>query len=59
MFQDPVVFYGSIRRNLDPFRSHSDQELWEALELSHLKGFVTSLKEGLEYECGEGGEALR
>jgi len=35
--QTPVVFTGSIRRNLDPFDSHSDQELLDVLEEVGLK----------------------
>ncbi|KAG8186529.1 hypothetical protein JTE90_023957 [Oedothorax gibbosus] len=30
--QDPVLFTGPIRRNLDPFSEHNDVELWQALE---------------------------
>ena len=29
--QDPVLFRGSIRKNLDPFNEHSDDKLWDAL----------------------------
>ena len=32
--QDPVLFKGTIRKNLDPFNEHSDDDLWEALEKS-------------------------
>ena len=45
--------------NLDPFESYSDEELWVALELSHLKLFVSSLEKKLEHEVAEGGENLR
>ena len=38
---------------------YSDDEIWICLENAHLKQFVTDLAEGLEYECGEGGESLR
>ncbi|KAL8585023.1 hypothetical protein ACOMHN_043659 [Nucella lapillus] len=56
--QDPVVFYGSLRMNLDPFDSHSDEDLWQALEHAHLKAFVQGLTAGLQYLCTEGGENL-
>lgn len=29
--QDPVLFTGSMRKNLDPFSQHTDEELWNAL----------------------------
>ena len=57
--QDPVLFSGTLRMNLDPFDVHSDEEIWLSLKHSHLYNFVSSLKEGLEYECSEGGQNLR
>lgn len=30
--QDPVLFSGTLRFNLDPFNEHSDRKLWDALE---------------------------
>ncbi|CAG2112467.1 unnamed protein product, partial [Medioppia subpectinata] len=56
--QDPVLFSGTIRENLDPFVKSSDEELWTALEDSHLKDFVKSCDAGLDYKVSEGGENL-
>jgi len=56
--QDPVLFTGNLRVNLDPFDLYSDQEIWSALELAHLKNFVSSLSEGLNYSITEGGNNL-
>ncbi|TKC44948.1 hypothetical protein EI555_016270 [Monodon monoceros] len=56
--QDPVLFSGSLRMNLDPFSQYSDEEVWTSLELAHLKGFVSALPHKLNHECAEGGENL-
>uniref|UniRef100_A0A669BLK1 Multidrug resistance-associated protein 1 n=1 Tax=Oreochromis niloticus TaxID=8128 RepID=A0A669BLK1_ORENI len=56
--QDPVLFSGSLRMNLDPFDSYTDEEVWRALEFSHLKTFVSSLPNKLNHDCSEGGENL-
>ncbi|KAK6497918.1 hypothetical protein TWF481_012314 [Arthrobotrys musiformis] len=34
--QDPTLFQGTVRSNLDPFEEHTDLELWEALRQSYL-----------------------
>ncbi|GAB0092997.1 hypothetical protein DMENIID0001_080490 [Sergentomyia squamirostris] len=56
--QDPVLFSGSLRMNIDPFNAYSDDDVWKVLELSHLKHFVKSLQAGLQHEISEGGENL-
>uniref|UniRef100_A0A8D1SQ16 Multidrug resistance-associated protein 1 n=1 Tax=Sus scrofa TaxID=9823 RepID=A0A8D1SQ16_PIG len=56
--QDPVLFSGSLRMNLDPFSQYSEEEVWTSLELAHLKGFVSALPDKLNHECAEGGENL-
>lgn len=58
--QDPVLFSGSLRMNLDPFDKHTDDQIWTALEHAHLKAFVANLPgdTGLNFEVNEGGENL-
>ena len=56
--QDPVLFSGSLRMNIDPFNHYSDASIWMALEQSHLKSYVKALTEGLDYKIQEGGENL-
>ena len=54
-----MLFSGTLRVNLDPFESYTDQEVWTALESSHLKTYVSSLAEQLNHPISEGGENLR
>ena len=56
--QDPVLFSGSLRMNIDPFNAYSDDAIWQALEHSHLKAFVKGLSDGLDHKITEGGENL-
>lgn len=57
--QDPQLFEGSLRGNLDPLGIASDAELWLALEQSYLKEFVQrSLGGSLDAEISEGGSNL-
>ncbi|KAK3523187.1 hypothetical protein QTP86_021720 [Hemibagrus guttatus] len=56
--QDPVLFSGTLRMNLDPFETFSDDDIWKVLELSHLKDYVVTLPAGLQHEVAEGGENL-
>uniref|UniRef100_UPI0037E7E5A5 ATP-binding cassette sub-family C member 3 n=1 Tax=Semicossyphus pulcher TaxID=241346 RepID=UPI0037E7E5A5 len=56
--QEPVLFSGSLRMNLDPFEKYNDEEVWKALEHSHLHKFVSNQPAKLELECSEGGENL-
>ncbi|KAF7244689.1 Multidrug resistance-associated protein 9 [Varanus komodoensis] len=54
--QDPVLFVGTVRYNLDPFHDHSDDQLWQALDRTFMKGTVSKLPGKLEAEVAENGE---
>ena len=56
--QDPVLFSGSLRLNLDPFSQYTDQEVWTSLETAHLKTYVSSLTDGLSFQIAEGGNNM-
>ncbi|KAK9451809.1 P-loop containing nucleoside triphosphate hydrolase protein [Limtongia smithiae] len=56
--QDSQAFEGTIRDNLDPSHAHDDTELWEVLELSHLKEHVSKLEGGLNARVAEAGSNL-
>ncbi|XP_038033035.2 ATP-binding cassette sub-family C member 10 isoform X2 [Anas platyrhynchos] len=55
--QDPFLFSGSIRENLDPQGKRTDAELHEVLEQCHLRDAVTRMG-GLDSELGERGKSL-
>lgn len=54
--QEPVLFTGTIRFNLDPFEAHSDAEVWEALRRAHLDEFVRSHPDQLAMNVQENGD---
>ncbi|KAF8936610.1 hypothetical protein BGZ47_009413, partial [Haplosporangium gracile] len=54
--QDPILFAGTIRDNLDPFQEHCDAHLWEALDRAHLKSYIQTLPGGLSCEVISNGE---
>ncbi|TRY79142.1 hypothetical protein TCAL_05895 [Tigriopus californicus] len=56
--QDPLVFTGSLRKNLDPFDEYEDHQIWQALEQVHLNQAVKLMSHGLETEMSEGGSNL-
>ncbi|XP_017274456.1 ATP-binding cassette sub-family C member 8 isoform X2 [Kryptolebias marmoratus] len=56
ILQDPILFSGTIRFNLDPEMKATDEMLWEALEIAQLKPVVKTLPGGLDAVVTEGGE---
>ncbi|KAL5288615.1 ABCC4.2 family protein [Megaselia abdita] len=53
--QDPVLFSGTLRYNLDPFDNYSEDEMWDALKQVELKDHVSSLPQELESKILSGG----
>ncbi|XP_062831587.1 ATP-binding cassette sub-family C member 4 [Anolis carolinensis] len=53
--QEPVLFTGSMRRNLDPFDEYTDEELWSSLEEVQLKETIEELPNKLETQLAESG----
>ncbi|XP_069389413.1 ATP-binding cassette sub-family C member 4 isoform X1 [Paralichthys olivaceus] len=53
--QDPVLFTGTMRKNLDPFRQHTDEDLWNALQEVQMKAVVEELPNKLETLLTESG----
>lgn len=53
--QEPVLFSGSLRFNLDPFGEKKDIELWDALEQVELKSVVSSMAGGVDCKMLDGG----
>uniref|UniRef100_A0A7N6C441 Uncharacterized protein n=1 Tax=Anabas testudineus TaxID=64144 RepID=A0A7N6C441_ANATE len=54
--QEPVLFIGTVRTNLDPWDQYSDSEIWEALEKTHIKDMVSQLPHSIHSEVTENGE---
>mmetsp|Transcript_16093 Transcript_16093/g.18197 ORF Transcript_16093/g.18197 Transcript_16093/m.18197 type:complete len:245 (-) Transcript_16093:359-1093(-) len=54
--QNPVIFSGTVRTNIDPFNQYTEDELWAALEHSNLKRAIEELEGGLDEPVAEYGE---
>lgn len=53
--QEPVLFSGTMRYNLDPFDEYADEKLWNALEEVKLKDAIAEMPAGLQSKIAEGG----
>ena len=54
--QEPVLFVGSIRHNIDPFEDSTDEEIWNALDSVNLKGVISGMPNKLESLVIENGK---
>lgn len=53
--QDPILFSGTIRDNIDPFSQYSDAQLWASLRRAHLADAVAEMEGELDATVAEGG----
>lgn len=56
--QDPILFSGTLRDNLDPFEQYDDDDVWRSLSQAHLVEWVRAQPDALGHEVGEGGTNL-
>uniref|UniRef100_A0A0K2UZH0 ATP-binding cassette sub-family C member 4 n=1 Tax=Lepeophtheirus salmonis TaxID=72036 RepID=A0A0K2UZH0_LEPSM len=53
--QDPLLFSGNVRKNLDPIMEYEDSDLWNALEQAKLSQIISNLNGGLDAQVTDGG----
>jgi len=53
--QDPTLFIGDLRYNLDPFGDYRDDEIWRALEMVQLKDVIAAYQDKLQQKIEENG----
>uniref|UniRef100_A0A6B2KWH8 Uncharacterized protein n=1 Tax=Arcella intermedia TaxID=1963864 RepID=A0A6B2KWH8_9EUKA len=56
--QEPTLFTGTIRSNLDPFEQYQDEQIWNSLIAVGLEEQITQMKEGILTAVSENGENL-
>lgn len=53
--QEPFLFSGTVRSNLDPFNSYTEIDLWRSVEAVGLKDAINALQDGLDAHVVDGG----
>jgi ABC-type multidrug transport system fused ATPase/permease subunit len=53
--QEPFLFSGTVRSNLDPFQSYTEPDLWRAVESVGLKEAIVALQDGIDAHVVDGG----
>ncbi|WCJ26435.1 ABC transporter C family member 10 [Euphorbia peplus] len=53
--QDPTLFVGSVRYNLDPLSEYTDQAIWQVVEKCHLRAAVQGKEDGLNSPVNQDG----
>eukprot|EP01124_Arcella_intermedia_P029518 TRINITY_DN625_c0_g1_i1.p1 TRINITY_DN625_c0_g1~~TRINITY_DN625_c0_g1_i1.p1 ORF type:complete len:1466 (+),score=369.04 TRINITY_DN625_c0_g1_i1:648-4400(+) len=56
--QEPTLFTGTIRSNLDPFEQYTDEQIWDSLRAVGLQEQISTMKEGIQNTVAENGENL-
>ncbi|OAY49526.1 ABC transporter C family member 4 [Manihot esculenta] len=54
--QEPVLFEGTVRSNIDPIGQHTDEEIWKSLERCQLKDIVAAKLEKLDAPVVDNGD---
>jgi hypothetical protein len=52
--QNPMLFKGTVRQNIDPFNHYQDNDIWDTLEVVQLKSLISAMPLKLESEVEEG-----
>jgi len=50
--QDPVLFSGTIRSNIDPFKQYADNQVWDVLNRCCLRDVFSTLEDKIEESGG-------
>jgi len=54
--QEPTLFTGTVRYNIDPCDQYTDEQIWDALRLAHMEEVIKNIEGGLSGQVTEGGD---